>query len=108
MTETEYNDLVDQTLSRIESVIEDEGGDVECERISEGILELDFPNGSKIVINRQAAAQEIWVAAKSGGFHFKWDGGRWVDTRSGADLFSALSDYVSQQAGESIQITARG
>jgi CyaY protein len=48
--------------------------------------------------------REIWVAAKSGGYHFRSDGQRWVNTRDGTELFAALSAYVSQQAGRSVNL----
>lgn len=104
MTETEFNDLVDRTIARIEEVIEDSGVDIECETTS-GILDLTFENGSKIIVNRQGAAQELWVAAKSGGFHYKWKDGAWINTRDGSEFFGALSGYVSDQAGEKVVIS---
>ena len=55
-------------------------------------------------VNSQAAAREIWVAAKSGGYHFRSDGVRWVNTRDGSELFAALSTYVSQQSGETVNL----
>jgi CyaY protein len=68
------------------------------------VLEIEFSDGGKIIVNSQAAVREIWVAAKSGGYHFRGDGGRWVNTRDGSELFTALSAWVSQQAGESVNL----
>jgi CyaY protein len=65
---------------------------------------VEFENGSKIIINKQSATQEIWVAAKSGGYHYRWDGTAWRDTRSGEELFSALSGFASAQAGRAIDL----
>lgn len=67
-----------------------------------GVLEIEFDDGSKIIVNRHGAAREIWVAARSGGFHFRWDGAAWRDTRSGAELFGALSDLVTAQLGRRV------
>jgi CyaY protein len=67
--------------------------------LSSGILTLTFENGSKIIINRQTPNREIWVAAKSGGFHFRFVSTDWIDTRSGETLGGLLSRVVSQQAG---------
>lgn len=103
MTETEFNRLVDETLERIESAIERSGADIEFETAS-GILTLEFEDGSKIIINRQGATQELWVAAKSGGFHYRWADGAWRNTRDGSELFAALTGCVSQQAGEAISL----
>jgi CyaY protein len=71
-----------------------------------GVLELEFGNGSKIIVNRHGAARQIWVAARSGGFHFRWDGAVWRDTRDGAELFAALSKLVSAQSGTGVILAA--
>lgn len=62
-----------------------------------GLLELSFPDHSKIIINTQPPLHELWLAARSGGFHFKFADGRWVDTRSGVDFFATLSTCASEQ-----------
>ena len=67
-----------------------------------GVLEIEFEDGSKIIVNRHAVAKEIWVAARAGGFHFRWDGAAWVDTRDGQELMQKLSALASQQAGETV------
>ena len=63
---------------------------------------LTMADGSRIVVNRHSAAQEIWVAAKSGGYHFRWSGSDWVDTRDGGELFASLSKLVSQRSGSPV------
>ena len=63
------------------------------------MLEIEYADGSRMIINRHGAAREIWVAARAGGFHFRWDGGVWRDTRDGTELFAALSRLVSAQSG---------
>lgn len=98
MTETEFNTLVDAVLVRIEGAIEASGLDLEAETVS-GILTIEFEDGSKVIVNRQTPNREIWVAARSGGFHFRNEGGEWVDTRGGKPLFALLRDVVSRQAG---------
>lgn len=104
MTESEFNKLVDDTLLRIEQAIDASGVDIDYETAA-GILEMEFEGGSKIIINRQGATQEIWVAAKSGGFHFAWKDGAWRNTRDGAELFAMLSKLVSSQAGEDVLLS---
>jgi CyaY protein len=69
-----------------------------------GVIEIEFGNGSKIIVNRHGAAREIWVAARSGGYHFRPDGGRWLGTRDGEELLAALSRTVSEQAGVRIAL----
>ena len=102
MTESEFNKLADETLARIEQTLDDTDSDIDCE-MNGGVLELSFENGSKIIVNRQTASKEIWVAAKSGGYHFLWKDGAWHDTRDGGELFAALGRYASEQAGEVVR-----
>jgi CyaY protein len=104
MTESEYTRLADEALRRLEQAIESADGDFDCDLSSGGILEIEFADGSVIVVNKQAAAREIWVAARSGGFHFRWDGAAWRDTRSGEELFAALSRFVSEQSGRAVAL----
>jgi CyaY protein len=73
--------------------------DVELEG---GVLELECPDGSRIIVNRQAPNREIWVAARSGGFHFAHREGEWRDTRSGEELFASLARLIAQQAGVNV------
>lgn len=103
MTPTEFTQLVDATLVRIEQAIEASGADIDFET-SAGILELEFQNGSKIIINRQSASQELWVAAKSGGYHYVWKDNAWRNTRDGSELFAALGRDVSVQAGQTVEM----
>jgi CyaY protein len=100
LTESEFLALAEAELDRIESIVEIAAGeadaDIEVGRVG-NVLTLEFDDGSKIIINSQAPMQELWVAARAGGFHFRRNDGRWVDTRSGEELYVALSRYVSQQ-----------
>jgi CyaY protein len=105
MEEREFNALADAELRRIEDAIESCGADVDLEVKPGGILELEFEDGSKIIINRHTAARQIWIAARSGGYHFKPDGGRWTASRDGADLMDVLSRCVSEQAARNIRIS---
>ncbi|HXZ51792.1 MAG TPA: iron donor protein CyaY [Burkholderiales bacterium] len=99
MNDSEFEALASAALGRIERALENSGVDADVQSKSGGVLEIEFHNGSKMVINRHAAARELWVAAKSGGFHFRWDGAVWRDTRDGSELFAALSKLVSAQSG---------
>lgn len=104
MTETEFERSVDALLQKIEAALEDSEAAVDFETVA-GILTLEFTDGSKIIINRQSATQEVWIAAKSGGYHYRWNGNAWLDTRSGDELFSALSGFASLQAGARIHLS---
>lgn len=102
MNEAEFAERADAALTRIEAALEESGVDADVERKEGGIVELEFADGSRMVINRHTAAREIWVAARSGGFHFRWDGTAWRDTRDGGELFAALSRLVSAQSGQAV------
>lgn len=108
LDETEFTRLAESTLREIERRLEASGIDADSEQKGTGVLELEFAGGSKIIVNSQAAMQEIWVAAKSGGYHFRRAGEFWVNTRDGTELFAALSGYVSQQAGETVDLATPG
>ena len=103
MNEAEFHKLAAVTLGRIEQAVETCGADIDFENAGE-ILQLEFANRSKIIINKQGAASQIWIAAKSGGFHYSYDAStqQWRNDQSGAELFSELSRLVSEQAGTSV------
>ena len=105
MDEREFNTLADATLARIEAALEASGADIDFELAAGGVLEIEFADDSKIIVNRHAVAKEIWVAARAGGFHFRWDGSAWRDTRDNAELLAKLSALASQQAGEIVDLT---
>jgi CyaY protein len=101
MTETDFLALAEATLAAIESAVESAGADIESTRAG-NVLTLEVTDGSKIVINSQAPMQQIWVAARSGGFHFARAGEHWRDTRDGSELFAVLSRIVSAQGGQPV------
>lgn len=102
MNDNEFNEVADATLTQIETALERSGADLDFAMVGDSVLEIEFADRSKIIVNRHDAAKEIWVAAKSGGFHYRWDGRCWQDTRSNEDLMAALSRLVSAQAGERV------
>lgn len=104
MEETEFAALAERTLARIEASLEESGVDADVELKPGGVIEIEYADGSKMIINRHAAAREIWVAARAGGFHFRWEGGAWRDTREGTELFAALSKLVSAQSGKPVRL----
>jgi CyaY protein len=106
VSDAQYRQIAADTLSAIESQIdqwlEADLIDIDTHRTG-GLLELSFPNGSKIILNTQPPLQELWLAAKGGGFHFKLQEGRWVDTRDGSPLGACLNHHASAQAGKPLQ-----
>ena len=110
MTESEFLALADSALNAIEAALEqatdDTDLDVECSR-SGNVLEIEcIDNGSKIIVNSQAPMQELWLAAKSGGYHFKYDGKQWLSARDGSELYATLSASVTEQAGFPVTLSA--
>lgn len=105
MEETEFNTLAETVLAKIEQALDACEADIDYELQPGGVLELEFGDGSKIIINRHAAAREIWVAARAGGFHFRHENGRWIGTRDGTELFAALERLISEQAGERVALS---
>ena len=104
MDEREFEQRADEALERIEAALEATGVDADVERRDGGVLEIEFEDGSRMVINRHGVARELWIAARAGGFHFRWDGAAWRDTREGTELFAALSKLVSAQSGRSVRL----
>ncbi|UDG82271.1 iron donor protein CyaY [Candidatus Vallotia cooleyia] len=108
MTNAEYLELAEQTLDAVQTAVEDVadevGIDVECERIG-NVLKLEFDVDSKIIVNLQLSMREIWIAAKSGGYHFKYVDGVWLDTRTSTEFFETLSAVVSLHTGQSVMLT---
>jgi CyaY protein len=104
MNETDFEARAAIALEAIEQALEKSDADLDFELKDGGVLEIEFDDGSKIIVNRHGAAREIWVAARSGGFHYRWDGEAWRDTRDGSELFAALSKLVSEQLGRGVRL----
>jgi CyaY protein len=102
MTDTEFHQLADAFLTDLEDRLD--AADIEWERAPGGVMQLDFDNGSQIILNKQPPLHEIWVATKSGGFHFRREGDAWVDTRNGNELMAAMNRCCSEQAGRAISL----
>ena len=102
LSHAEYQRETSALLARIEAMadrwLQDDVIDIDTHRTG-GLLELSFPNGSKIIVNTQPPLHEVWLAARAGGFHYRWVEGRWCDTRDGSEFIAALSHHASQQAG---------
>ena len=97
MDDKHFLQLAGEALEQLQAGLED--ADLDFELPADGIVEIEFDDDSKIVVNRHATAQEIWVAARSGGFHFRFDGAAWRDSRDGAELFDKLAGLIAAQGG---------
>ena len=111
LTDTEYRAKTDAVLAsveaRIDNWLQDDVIDIDSQRTG-GLLELSFPGGSKIVLNTQPPLHELWLAARSGGYHFKYLDGAWRDTRDGRDFFDTLSASASEQGGRPLRFESPG
>jgi CyaY protein len=103
MTESEFNDLVDETFALIEDAVDDCEADIDSED-SGGVLTLSCEDGSAIIFSRQAASRELWLAARSGGFHFIVQEGRWYCPKHQQGLALMFAKITGEQAGEAITV----
>jgi CyaY protein len=103
MTDLEYMDRAEELLARIEASVDriDDAteADIDSQRVG-GMVTLTFRNGTQIIVNTQKPLHEIWMAARAGGFHYKFDGSRWMDTKGNGEFFESLTRYASEQAGQ--------
>jgi CyaY protein len=111
MTDLEYLDRAEQLLLAVEQCcdrINDEtDADIDAQRVG-GMVTLVFANRSQIVINQQKPLHEIWLAAKAGGFHYRFDAAQnaWVDTKGAGEFFANLSSYAAEQSGLKLEFKA--
>lgn len=101
MTESDFLTLAESCLNQVEELFEkafdNDELDVECSRTG-NVLTIEFVNnGSKMIVNSQAPMQEMWLAARAGGYHYKYDGQQWRNTRDGSELFTTLSSLAQEQ-----------
>jgi CyaY protein len=108
LSDAEYRRLTDAVLAGIEADadrwLQDDRIDIDTQRTG-GLLELIFPDRSRIVVNTQPPLHELWLAAKAGGYHFRHEAGRWIDTRDGAAFHDVLSREASAQAGQPLRFS---
>ena len=106
-TDTEFIASADAILASIGAALDDAADDSDADidwSLNDGILTIDCGGSGKVIVNRHVPNREIWVAARSGGHHFRADGDRWVDTRSGETLDAALSRLLREQAGVALDL----
>lgn len=109
LPDADYHAAADRLLATVERQCDDwlQQGVIDIDTSRAGsMLELSFPNGSKAVINKQPPLQEIWLAARGGGFHFRYDGSAWRDTRDQREFFERLSAETTAQSGASLSWAA--
>ena len=99
MTESEFLDASDAVFAKIEAALDEVDFDVDTLRAG-NVLEIEFEDGSKVIVNRHSANHEIWLAARSGGFHYRWNGSAWCNTRSEGEMFADIATAIAAHAGE--------
>lgn len=105
MNESEFLHHSDGIFAHIEDQIDELGLDFDC--LSAGnVLTIEAEDGSQIIVNRHTPNQELWIAAKSGGYHFSQRDGQWLSGRDGSEFFAVLSEALSAACGEDVQISA--
>ncbi len=106
MTDLEYLDAAERLLALVETscdrINDETDADIDNQRVG-GMITLTFRNRSQIVINLQKPLQEVWLAARCGGFHYKLDAGRWMDTKGQGEFWESLSRYASEQSGQNLR-----
>ena len=102
MTDPDYMDRAEAVLSAVERgcdrINDATEADIDNQRVG-GMITISFPGGSQLIVNLQKPLQEIWLAARSGGYHYRHDGNAWVDTKTGEEFFANLSREASRQSG---------
>ena len=105
MTDLDYLNHAEKVLAAIELACDriNDASDADIDNQRTGsLITLTFANRSQIIINLQKPLQEIWMAARSGGFHYKSRDGLWLDTKSGDEFFAALTKSASEQSGQCV------
>ncbi|MFA0141612.1 iron donor protein CyaY [Vibrio kanaloae] len=101
MNDTEFHQLVDIQMQNIEEAIDESEADIDYE-VTGNVMTLEFEDRSQIIINRQEPMHEVWLASKSGGFHFKLVGDKWTCSKTGMELFEMVKEECVKHAGEEI------
>lgn len=108
MTDLEYLDRAEELLAQVERacdrINDTSDADVDNQRVG-GMVTLTFSNRSQIVVNLQKPLQEVWLAALSGGYHFRWVDGCWQDSKGQGEFFAILSREAENQSGAPLRFT---
>ena len=109
MTDLEYLDRAEALLASVEAgcdrINDTSDADIDNQRVG-GMVTLTFRDRSQIIVNLQRPLQEVWLAARSGGFHYRWDGQCWRDTKRASEFFADLDRYASEQSGAALKFSS--
>jgi CyaY protein len=101
--ESAFIALTDRILDTIGAALDAAESDLDWSE-NDGVLTIECGDGSRVIVNRHVPNRELWVAAKSGGFHFRAEGGAWRDTKSGDELGAALEQVLQAQGGAVVHL----
>ena len=105
MNETDFVTLSENIFDYIDDYVSDHFDAFDTEK-SGNVLTLEHEDGAQIIINRHAANQELWIAAKSGGYHFQYNDGAWLASRDGSEFYAVLSQVLGELLGEKVTVPA--
>ena len=105
MNETDFVTLSENNFDYIDDYVSDHFDAFDTEK-SGNVLTLEHEDGAQIIINRHAANQELWIAAKSGGYHFQYNDGAWLASRDGSEFYAVLSQVLGELLGEKVTVPA--
>ena len=101
MQDSDFHEVMDDIFMDIEDRVDQQDEDIDVEN-SGGVLTLTFEDGSQVILSRQVAAQEIWIAAKSGGFHLRQQDNTWTCSTTGETLEQLVDRVAGEQGGVSL------
>lgn len=106
MTESEFLNYSDRLFAYLDKQIEVLELDIDSQHTG-NVLTLECDDtGEKIIINRHTPNQELWIASKTGGYHFSFDGKAWRAQKDGSEFFAILNDVLSTLTDQTVNIEA--
>jgi CyaY protein len=96
--------IIDNTLNDIFDRLDGLDRDEIDLEMSDGKLVIEFTDGIKYIVNRQSAADQIWLAEPRGGWHYDYRDGRWIDDKRGVELIESIEALMSDKLGETITL----
>ena len=108
MNESQFREIAEQAIEDIQDAIDNSGADIDYDEIG-GVLTLEFEDGSKIIFSKQAAMNQLWMAARSGGFHFDYneEAEQWIcDSGDNEEMYAMLSRLSTEQVGEAVSLVS--
>lgn len=107
LNESQFDRIAEDTLKALTAALDDVGEALDVE-FANGIIHVEFAaGGTPYVINSHRAARQIWLSAEQRAGHFAWDGARWIDTKTGEELFAKVEALISARLGEKVDFTSK-